>query len=89
MCSGEKLLLLCLVTFIYGFILDILQITYTAAIIKNRSIAAANISVIYYAVAAGAAISIIKNKWLFLPYLIGVWLGSFMGMWLKKRQEKN
>lgn len=81
------MILLWLAIFSYGFALDILQVIYTAAIVKNKTLTAANISVLYSGIAAGAVVSIAQNKWLFVPYLIGVWTGSLVGMWLKRRQE--
>jgi hypothetical protein len=71
------------VVFLYGFLLDVFQVLYTASIVKNRTLRAANLSVVYSAIAAGAVVSVVENRWLFLPYLAGVWLGSLSGMVLK------
>lgn len=73
------------VTFLCGFLLDVLQVLYTSSIVKQKSLRAANLSVVYSAIAALAVVEYVQDVRLFVPYLAGVWFGTLVGMRLQQR----
>lgn len=78
-----------LIVFSLAVLIDVLYVLWFVAV-NERSVIRASLSSI--AIGACGFISIssaIKNSWMAIPYLLGLGVGTAVGMWLKAKRSPS
>jgi len=73
-----------LAAFFGMFFTDIFYTYYLKAIYEERAIAASNWAVVVYFIASFLIIGYTTDHWIILPAILGAWLGTFVGLKIKK-----
>lgn len=66
------------------FFTDIFYTYYLAAIQERNAFASANWAVVVYVIASMLVIGYTSDHWLLIPAILGAWLGTYIGIKLKK-----
>lgn len=74
--------------FVSGMVVDVLATMVFHYTNKNRAIAAANVNVILTGLVLYVFVDVSKDNILAIPYLIGIWVGGIIGIYLKVKLEK-
>ena len=71
------------------FVLDLLYIVWMWATEKHKPLLGAFSSLSIYGMCMMGTIEAYDNRWNMIPIFIGVFLGSYLGIWYKKRRYEN
>ena len=66
------------------FFTDIFYTYYLSAIQEKNAFASANWAVVVYVIASMLVIGYTNDHWLLIPAILGAWLGTYIGIKLKK-----
>jgi len=72
------------VVFLGMFFTDIIYTYYLGAVQDKRAFAASNWAVVVYLTTTLLVISYTIDHWLLIPAILGAWLGTYIGIKLKK-----
>lgn len=67
-------------------VLSTLVFYYTA---KNKALAAASVNTVVYAGILFVFVDVGRDNALAIPYLIGIFVGGLLGIWIKKKLESE
>jgi hypothetical protein len=77
-----------IITFSSIFLLDIVYTYYLRCVAGNNVLGASFWSVACYILGSAAVISYTTNHWLIIPAVAGAFCGTYVGMKVKKFQDK-
>jgi uncharacterized membrane protein YfcA len=75
------------VTFFSLFFTDIFYVYYLKSVQEGKALKASCWSVVIFLIACVALINYTTDHWLLLPAAAGAFLGTYVGMIIRKRQE--
>lgn len=74
-----------LLVFTFGLLIDAVYVFWVVAVEKNRIHLAGLCTVCIATSSSLGFLDIVDNHWLLVPYLFGIYLGTILGVWLKRR----
>jgi uncharacterized membrane protein YfcA len=82
------ILLKIVLVFIIGVTIDILSVMYSYYVIASRPLPVAFIGTAITTCVLFGILNIVNSTLLMIPYLLGVFLGGFLGIKLKQKLER-
>ena len=70
-------------TFLYGILIDVLYVVWIHAVSVNRKHIASFATVGIALCGSLGTLGIVDNRWMLLPYLLGIYCGTVAGMRIK------
>lgn len=75
--------------FLFGFVIDISYVVWVRSVAKGRKILAGLSSLLITAPALFGYYSVFHNLWLSIPYLLGLFIGTVIGLFIHEKLEKE
>lgn len=73
----------------FGCLIDVLYVVWIHTVNINRQHLASLATVGIAACSSLGFLDIVDNRWLLIPYLSGIYTGTLLGVWIKKRFLKG